>query len=98
NMRHLQFHSATYERASAQCETPRIMRGARDTNALVGHHIRRRFCIASKAVSRVGAQIHFMMMIGDAKRLRQLAGSRAKTFQVIKATSFLHSFDPSPRL
>src|SRR5213075_2189380 len=75
----LQSHSPAYERAAPQCETPGIMRGARDTNALVGHHIRRRFCVASEAMSRVGAQIHFMIVIGDAKRLREFAGSRAKT-------------------
>jgi hypothetical protein len=46
------------------------MRSARDTDALVGYHINRRFCIAREAVSRVGAQIHFMMTIGNAKRLR----------------------------
>ncbi len=74
------------------------MRGARDTNALVGDHIRRRLCVASEAMSRVGAQIHFMMAIGDAKRLREFAGSRAKTCHVVKATTFLHSFDPFPRL
>ena len=69
-----------------------------NTNALVGHHIGGRFCVASEAMSRVGAQIHFMMTIVDAKRLRELARSRAKTFHVVNATKFLHSFDPSPRL
>ena len=74
------------------------MGGARDANSLVGHYIRRRFYVASEAVSRVGAQIHFMITIGDAKRLRELARSGAETFHVVKATTFLHSFDSSPRL
>ena len=98
NALHLQFHRPTYERTAPKRETPRIMRRARDTDALVGYHISRRFCVASEAVSRVGAQIHFMMTIGNAERLRELARSRAKTFHVVKAATFLHPFDPAPRL
>src|SRR5438552_15518322 len=93
----LQSHSPAYERAAPQRETPGIMEGERDTNALVGHHIRRRLCVASKAMSRIGAQIQFMMAISDATGLREFAGSRAKTCHVVKATTFLHSFDPFPR-
>jgi hypothetical protein len=40
-----------------------------------------------QAVSRVGAQIHFMMTIGNVERLRELAG-RAKTFHIIKSATF----------
>src|SRR6185437_14948322 len=79
----LQFHRPTYKLTSPQRETPWIMRRARDPNALVGYHIRSRFCVASEAVSRVGAQIHFMMTISNAQRLSELARSRAKTFHVI---------------
>jgi hypothetical protein len=75
NVFHLQFHRPAYEFTSPQRETPWIMRGARDTDSLVGHHVSRRFCVASEAVSRVGAQIHFMMTVGNAERLRDFARS-----------------------
>src|ERR1700746_1124982 len=94
----LQSHRSTYKLAPEQRETPWIMRGACDTDALVGHYVGRRFCVASEAVSRVGAQIHFMMTIGNPERLRQLARSRAKTLHVIEAATLLHLFEPSLRL
>jgi hypothetical protein len=74
------------------------MRRTRDPNALVGYHIRRRCCVSSEAVSRVGAQIDFMMTIGNVERLRELARSRAKTFHIIKSATFLHFPDAFSRL
>jgi hypothetical protein len=56
---------------------------SRDANALVGYHIHWRACVANEAVSRVRAQIHFMMTIGNVERLGKLAGPRAKTFHII---------------
>ena len=69
------------------------MRRARDPNSLVGDDTDRHFFVASEAISRVGAQIHFMMTIGNAERLRELARSRAKTFHVIESATFFHLFD-----
>src|SRR6266508_4409067 len=94
----LQLHRATHERTALQRETPWIMRRARDTDSLVGYHIGRPFCVASEAVSQVGAQIHFMVTIGDVERQCELARSRAKTFQVVKSATFLHLFDAFSRL
>ncbi len=95
---YLRLHSPAYELTFPQRETPWVMRRARDTDSLVGYHIGRRFCVASEAVSRVRAQIHFMVTIGDPKRLRELARSRAKTFHIVKSATSLHSFDPCSRL
>src|SRR6188472_3799932 len=94
----LGFHRPAYKLTPLQRETPWIMRRTRDPNALVGYHIPRRFCVASEAVSRVRAQIHFMMTIGNVERLRELARSRAKTFHIIKSATFLHLFDAFSRL
>jgi hypothetical protein len=49
------------------------MRGAAYADALVSHDINRSICVKGKAVPRVGAQLHFMMAIGDAERLREFA-------------------------
>src|SRR6266487_354600 len=94
----LGFHCPTYKLTSPQRETPWIMCRARDPNALVGYHIRRSLCVSSEAVSRVRAQIHFMMTIGNVERLRELARSRAKTFHIIKSATFLHLLDAFSRL
>jgi len=52
------------------------MRGATNADALVGHDIDRCVGVKGKAVPpRVGAQIHFMMAIRNAQRLRELARS-----------------------
>jgi hypothetical protein len=69
-----------------------------DPDARVGNHIGRPFCVANEAVSRVRAQIHFMMTIGNVERLGKLAGPRAKTFHIIEAATFFHLFDTLPRL
>jgi hypothetical protein len=55
NAFHLQLHSPAYELTALQRETPWIIGGARDTDSLVGYHVRGRFCVASEAASRVGA-------------------------------------------
>jgi len=49
------------------------MRRARYADARIGHNIDTRVWITSKAVLRVGAQIHFMVPTGDLKCLRQFA-------------------------
>src|SRR6266446_3531071 len=41
----------------------------------------------------VGAQIHFMMSIGNVERLCEFAWPRAKTFQIIEFSTFFHPFD-----
>jgi len=54
------------------------MRGAANADALVGHDIdppQASACVKGKAVSRVGAQIHFMMATRDTQRLREFARS-----------------------
>jgi hypothetical protein len=50
------------------------MRGASDTDSRIGYNINTHVCGASEAMPRVGAQIHFMMTIGNVERLRQFAG------------------------
>lgn len=64
---------SAHEATTAQRKSPWQMRGATDANALVRYDIGRHFCVASETVSGVGTQIHFMMTIGDGKRLRQFA-------------------------
>ena len=96
--RALQFHRPAYKLTSSQRETPWIMRRARDPNSLVGYNIHRYSFVLSEAMSRVGAQIHFVMSIGDVERLRELARSRAKTFHVIEAATFFHFPDAFSRL
>jgi len=49
------------------------MRRARYADARIGHNIDTRVWITSKAVLRVGAQIHFMIATSNAQRLRQFA-------------------------
>jgi len=49
------------------------MRRARNTDSRIGHNIDSHICVASKAVSRVGAQIHFMVATCNTERLREFA-------------------------
>src|SRR6266550_716157 len=93
-----QFHRPAYKLTTLQRKAPWIMGRSCDPNAFVGYHIRRRFCIANEAVSRVRAQIHFMMTIGNVERLGKLAGPRAKTFHIIETATFFHLFDTLSRL
>src|SRR2546426_928073 len=61
--------NSAYELAATESEPPGIMRGARDTDSVIGDNIDSHICVASKTVSRVGAQIHFVLAIGNAERL-----------------------------
>jgi hypothetical protein len=51
------------------------MRGAANADALVSQNVNRSICVESKGVPPVGAQIHFMMAIRNAQRLREFARS-----------------------
>ena len=46
----------------------------------------------------IGAQIHLMISAGNSKRLCELAGTGAKSTEIVNATASLHQFNPSPWL
>jgi len=50
----LQFRRHTYELAPAQSKPPRMMRGARDTDPRIGHHIENCVCRAEEAMPWIG--------------------------------------------
>ncbi len=93
----LQLHRRAHKRTSVKRKAPWQMRRARNADALVCHNFHRCLCVPGEAMPWVGAQIHFMMTMGNVERLREFARPRAETFYVIQFSPFFHPFNSSLR-
>ena len=74
------------------------MRRSRDADTFVGDNIDIVIGRVGKAMARIDTQIHFMMLIGNAERLRQFPRAGAKPALIVNAAPFFHQLNPTQGL
>lgn len=70
---------------------------AADADARIRHHINHWHFTQSKAMSRIVAEIEFVMPILDIERLRQFPGTRTKITDIICPAALFHQFNTAAR-
>jgi hypothetical protein len=76
------------------------MRRARDPNARIRYNLsapQASIRAQHEAMPPIGAQIHFMVSVGNVESLCQFTWSGTKTFHIVDPSPFLHSLDPGSR-
>ena len=71
------------------------MRRSRDADPFVCDNIDISIGRVSKTMTRIDAQIHFMMSIGNVERLRQFPRAGAKPAFIVQTTAFFHQLNPT---
>jgi len=75
-----------------------MMRRPSDADPFVGDNIDIVPRRVGEAMARIDAQIHFMMLIGNAERLRQFPRAGAKPALIVNAAPFFHQLNPTQGL
>jgi hypothetical protein len=92
----LQSDRRAYEFASAQSKAPRVMRGARNPDTRIGHHIEIFGRALLEPMARIVAQIRFMIASSNPQCLGKFAGARADSVNIVDAAPLFHERDSAP--